>query len=290
MCLTSEDRIAHGILAGVKLAVKPLIVGTLSPKEVTDYFRTKQEEVDGGLELIPGKLRIRKVTKEDVGMFSGEPYRWRQDQIPLIGEVLIEGEYSHESEFLAEFNIITNTQLALCLLKTEHVFLKSLYSFSKVSNVPNEWHILLPIPIPDIFAQFGISIHPDDKEAIINLLKKINAIDFKNNSSLMIACSRFLRSYHDLYIEDKLIDLIISFEALFIRSRKGNKGHRIGKKCSELIEKYKTERKTIYNDLKRAYDIRNDIIHGSPFDKNEIGQLLPSIENYLRKSILRQIP
>jgi hypothetical protein len=120
--LTSEERIAHGILAGVKLAVKPLIGNKLSPDEIKDYFRTKQEEIDQGLELISDKIRIRKVTKTDVERFSKDSYQWQHYQIPEMGEVLIEGEYSENSEFIAEYNIITKTLLALRLLNGDPIF------------------------------------------------------------------------------------------------------------------------------------------------------------------------
>lgn len=71
---------------------------------------------------------------------------------------------------------------------------------------------------------------------------------------MRIACSRFIKSNHHLDIEDMLIDLMISFEALFIQSgsRHLNKGHRIGKRCSEEIKENNAEGKQIYRDLTRA--------------------------------------
>jgi len=54
-----QEKIAHGVLAGVQLKVKPLIGNTMSEEEIKEYFSKGVEEIRKGFELIPGKLRIR---------------------------------------------------------------------------------------------------------------------------------------------------------------------------------------------------------------------------------------
>ena len=83
---------------------------------------------------------------------------------------------------------------------------------------------------------------------------------------------------------------MVGFEALFIYGRKGNKGHLIGKRCSEKIKKDKSEQNVIYKQLKESYNLRNDILHGLPFNISDILQRLPALEDYLRRSILHLIP
>lgn len=287
--MKSEDRIAHGLLSRFQLMVKPMMESPLSNKEREVYFKKKQEEINKGLELIPKQLRIRKVTDKDIKRFY-ERYRWTQDQISYLEQFLIEWEYYDTLEFKNEFNLISKTLLALRLLKPDPVYLLTNCSFTKNSNFIDMWYPITSPPNTYHFQFNRYTLLAEDKESLINIVKKVKVVDFNKHISIRIACDRFNRSYHNHMFEDILIDLMIGFEALFIKSRKGNKGHRIGKRCSELIETNKTKQKIIYKNLKKAYGIRNDILHGSTFDSTEIFQLIPDIEDYLRKSILRLIP
>ncbi len=285
----SQTRIAHGLLSRFQLMVKPMIESPLSNEQRDAYFRKKQGEINKGLELIQKQLRIRKVTEKDVVRFR-DRYRWGQDQISNIGEFLIEWEYCDTSEFQDEFNLISKTLLALRLLKPDPVYLLTNCSFYKNSNSIDMWYPIIPPPKTYHFQFSRFTLFVEEKESLINIVEKLKSVDFNKHFSFRIACDRLNRSYHNHMFEDILIDLMIGFEALFIKSRKGNKGHLIGKKCSQLIENNKNKQKPIYHNLKKAYRIRNDILHGSTFNSTEIFQLIPYIEDYLRKSILRLIP
>lgn len=290
--LQPHERIAHGILAGVKLTVKPLIGNDKSQAEAREYFKKGQEEINKGLELIPDRLRIRLATPEDVKRFTNHGHFPFVSNVPRIGEVLIEAEYSDTSEYLSDFNVITKTQLSICLLKKEHVFLKSVYSFSKVDNRPRHFIIQHPIPMPEIFASQGIHIHPDDKEEITNIINKINCLDSNTINSIRLAGDRLLRSSHNLSSEDTLIDLCIAFEALFLQGKRyrAPMGQVIGLACSMLLGKENTERIEIRKTIESGFDIRNKVVHGHDIDENlrkSINEILQDFKNYLSRSILK---
>lgn len=290
--LQPQERIAHGILAGVKLTVKPLIGNDKSQAEAREYFTNGQEEINKGLELIPDRLRIRLATAEDVNRFK--IFHGLAPEVPRIGEVLIEAEYSDPKEFLSEFNVITKTQLSICLLKKEHVFLKSVYSFSKVDNMGFQGIIVHPIPMPEIYASLGINIHPDDKEEITKIIKKINCLDSNTLNSIRLVGNRLLRSSHNLLSEDTLIDLCIAMEALFLggeyqRSDLGM-GQVIGLACSMLIGKDNTERTEIKKTIWSGFKLRNKVVHGYDIDENirkSINEILQDFKDYLIRSILK---
>jgi hypothetical protein len=142
-----------------------------------------------------------------------------------------------------------------------------------------------------LFGTIGITLYPEDKEAIINNLEKIYAIEFDKNSPLRIACSRFDRSLHDMDFEDKIIDLCIGFEALYLKGEYGqDKGQSIGLGCSMLLGLNNKERTKIYNNIKNAFKIRNDIIHGKSIKIKNLHIIVSNLEDYLRSSILRLIP
>lgn len=292
--LQPEERIAHGILAGVKLTVRPLIGNDKSQAEAREYFTKGQEEINKGLELIPNRLRIRLASAEDVKRFTNFGHFPFLRRVPRIGEVLIEAEYSDTKDFLSEFNVITKTQLSICLLKKEHVFLRSVYSFSKVDNIGFQGIIVHPIPIPEIYASHGIHIHPDDKEEITKIIKKINCLDSNTLNSIRLAGDRLLRSSHNILSEDILIDLCIAMEALFLggeyqRSDIGM-GQVIGLACSMLIGKDNTERTEIKKTIWSGFKLRNKVVHGHDIDENirkSINEILQDFRDNLSRSILK---
>ena len=291
----SQTRIAHGLLFRFQLMVKPMMESPLSNREREAYFRKKQEEINQGLELIPKQLRIRKVTDNDVEKFKSRLIysRWSQDQIPRIGDFLIEWEYSDLSAFNDNFNPIFKTLLALRLLKPNPIYLNNIYSFIRDSNLIDTWKLLPRIP------EIGIplikyTLWAEDKETLTNIIEKINATDFTDDLSTRIVCERFGRFYHDIFAEDKLIDLCIGFEALFLKGEYKQSdigmGQVIGLACSMLLGKDQNERDKILKNIKTAFSRRNDIVHGRTTKLEVILDLLPDIENYLRRSILRLIP
>jgi hypothetical protein len=262
--------------------------------EEQEYFRKAKEEIKNGLDLIPDKLRIRYVEEEDVERFSEFSIVLDVEK-PKIGQVLIEGEYSDPLEYSYGFNIITKTQLALCLLRKEHFFLKYLYSISKDNNRIFSFRLLRPIPLYD---QIGPSretiLYHDEKEKIIEVFNKINKINFNENSSFRVACNRLIKSHHNLLPDDEIIDLCIGMEALFFKNitdrserRTTRKGVIIGLACSMLLGNNDSERREILKNVKNSYRVRNDIVHGDITRFPRLHKLTTSLENYLRKSILR---
>ena len=88
-------------------------------------------------------------------------------------------------------------------------------------------------------------------QEIIHIYTKIDKINFDISSSIQIACDRFDRSYYNTKLEDKLIDLIISYEALFLEGYSGRgKGKPIATFCSKLLEDDITKQKNIYKNLR----------------------------------------
>ena len=109
-----------------------------------------------------------------------------------------------------------------------------------------------------------------------------------------LAIKRFEHSYEAIDLDDKLIDLIIAFEILFLKGKAGNipVGVVIGVGCSMLLGENDEERETIYEILLKAYSIRNKIVHGKEYPeytnidkKYSIYDLVYTVEDYLRRAI-----
>jgi len=142
---------------------------------------------------------------------------------------------------------------------------------------------------------FGLNytLNFDDIPTLKNLVRKLQGTDFSKHKRLYLACKRFQRAYEEEDPEDQIIDLMIAFEALFVR--KDIKGawpkQKIASACSNLLGKNEKEKEEIKNILSEAYSIRNHIVHGAkyqkttPTDINYLPKLISKVENYLRESI-----
>ena len=96
----------------------------------------------------------------------------------------------------------------------------------------------------------------------------IKLLDFKTTKkdpfkSIKKALSRFNSAYGKRNPEDKIVDWMISYEALF--SKKDDPpesiSHRLALRSSRF-SKIPSERKDLYIDLKAAYNVRSKIVHG----------------------------
>lgn len=140
--------------------------------------------------------------------------------------------------------------------------------------------------------RFGTNELPE----LIDLMKRISEIDFSKRKSLRIALDRFERSYDELENEDKLIDYMISFEALFLGGEKSREQHAvIPVACAMLLGQSEKERQEIRKLLGLAYRIRNRIVHGSDYEKVltkhklELEYLVTKVETILRASLRKLI-
>lgn len=239
-------------------------------------------DIMNGLDLVPGQLKLSILTKEDKKKlrntaFHKERYdkfallEWRNTTYPLL---------------IDDFNLIKKCMLAFHLLKSGDIFLDNIYYIFPNSDVATGTIYTNPIPASLSFYEFN----PEEKDNLIEILNLIQPLDFKKGR-FRIACDRFERAYYDYNFDDKIVDLCIAFEALFLKEdHREYKGKTIGLACSMLLGQNKKERNKIYDDVNNAFIGRNNIVHGKPHQLKNIRILLSNLEDYLRKSILRLIP
>ena len=100
--------------------------------------------------------------------------------------------------------------------------------------------------------------------------------------------------------DDRIIDLAIAFEALFIDEKTSTSnvmGEFVGLGCSMLLGTNIVERKEIKEFLKKAFAIRNKLVHGSEVKtpiiingkKYEMGDVASKLRKYLGASIRKLI-
>jgi len=106
-------------------------------------------------------------------------------------------------------------------------------------------------------------------------------------------------SYRSNLADDKIISYLIAFEALYLSSinkpeDRGELRFRLSQRVALLLGKKVEERRLISKYMKRAYDLRSEVVHGGKLTNKvrfrgediHIGIFLKNVEGYLRKSIV----
>jgi len=84
---------------------------------------------------------------------------------------------------------------------------------------------------------------------------------FDSNFNFSLVARRYFYSQSRLSLEDKIIDLMISLEALLIPEKSGTKGDKVATRLAQMIcQEY--DRLDVEKLSLEAYRIRNNIIHG----------------------------
>lgn len=129
-----------------------------------------------------------------------------------------------------------------------------------------------------------------------HVFRKYTKFQQRNRKSpteyLNIAIRRFNLGVSETEVEDKVIDFMISFEAMFLENQ-GELTFKLSNRIAILLGKTKDERKIIREIMKESYGWRGAIVHGKKkrelkIMKNSISEkdLVIKIEDLLRRSIL----
>jgi hypothetical protein len=190
---------------------------------------------------------------------------------------------------------INNAITALRLLKRGYVDSNCILTVtSKTTGKQFGMRAERSIPNSELIEAYHL--RTDELGTLRELIERISKIDFDNAKQLNVALRRFENAYYNTENEDKLIDYMIAFEALFTTIKERTKGRNIAKKCSNLIGNDEADKGQISNLLQQAYNKRNRIVHGEDLtitdepdldDENIffLGDFVIEIEELLRRTI-----
>jgi len=118
---------------------------------------------------------------------------------------------------------------------------------------------------------------------------RFKSFNFINNKSLEIAIKRFNYAYERPKSEDKLIDFFVSLEAMFLTgSERTELSYRLSIRIAKFLGDSPTMKNEIFSDIRKAYDVRSEIVHGSSKIKPEkLVEIEPKIEQYTRLAIIK---
>jgi Apea-like HEPN len=101
-----------------------------------------------------------------------------------------------------------------------------------------------------------------------NALRKL-ALD-ETRSAVPLATRRLGLTRTRAFVEDVLIDTVISLEALLLKRReRKDLGHRLSVRAAHWAGVLGQDQPTVYDLAKRAYDLRSDLVHGQSPKREE---------------------
>lgn len=156
-------------------------------------------------------------------------------------------------------------------------------------------------------AHWKEDLSSDYKDALINFWMKFESESVQNRRRIVTAARRFSLAHERYDWEDQIIDLLIAGEALFLtENTEGELTYRLRLHSALFLSSEPTERKRIFDDMGRAYNLRSGIVHGSAdltkrirkIEAREIGQFgdeyrlrefIFRIQTYIRLSIFNMV-
>ncbi len=155
-----------------------------------------------------------------------------------------------------------------------------------------KWDLCIPLRPENTISQLSFhdfagkryDLSSDEVQKFLDLWKLIKDLDISTDTPINIAIRRFNYAYEREKAEDKLVDYMIAFEALYFKSGEtGELLYRLATRVSRLLRQSFEDRKLVFKKMKDFYDKRSAVVHGEP---TNIGQdFLNEVEDYLRNSI-----
>ncbi len=135
------------------------------------------------------------------------------------------------------------------------------------------------------------------REDCSNLKRTFETVSQCQNEQIRIALSRFDRQYATEGEADKLIDVMIGFESLYLRHVDSELKFRLATRAALHLGKNTNERRKVYDCLSTAYALRSQVVHGETGDLRGHKLLkkggwaspvaiLEQLSSYLRQALL----
>jgi len=245
---------------------------------------TDRKNIEKRFELIPNKLGIKYINAQDKRYFENQYFRREKIQSE---EMVIEWRHEKLEDATNINNPLFKVFYALRLFKEGPVFIKYLYTVDEERNqLVKSSNFVVPDTYMDYHQVYNYELIAEESQSVKEIFELLN-IEKSLERSIDLWLDRFNSTYYSKPARDVLLDIMIAFEALFLKDYHGyRKAEALAIACSMLLGKTSAERKTIRATLLRFYQIRNNIVHGSDYDSIEIKENFYTLRNYLRRSII----
>lgn len=272
----------------------------LNPIAPLHNFESEMEVIQ-----LDENLKIRKICEEEQKKLWREEYNMIPKFDVLLIKFMLECRYEVKAHRHDEMHYIKESFDRV--ISAMRLFKKGTFGYNRITT---KMYSTCPISKASMSSgknyyepyngtQYNIS--KDGAEGLVKFWEAYKAVDFEKNRFIELAIKRFNLSHIRKDLEDKLIDMMIAFEALYLTDN-AELSYKLATRAAFILgmDKKKSEQKEIYLFLKKAYDIRSKIVHGSKhLNQNKIKlsngkedkeisvqEFILQLEDYLRQSIL----
>lgn len=150
----------------------------------------------------------------------------------------------------------------------------------------------------DIINSWGLVdkvIEEDDIEKFSKIWQLLNGRGENTRHNILIAVRRFSLAMTRLSLDDKLIDLMICSEALFLQDGNSELTYKLSHRAALFLGENQNQQKVIFKFFKDAYAMRSKVVHGTktysqtPKDADLLSSTTVKLAEHLRKAILKML-
>lgn len=131
-------------------------------------------------------------------------------------------------------------------------------------------------------------LEDEDIKNVRRIYTALRSLKHSDRTHVTISVSRFNDSYERRAEVDRLIDLCIALESLFVRQLDELK-YRLTLRCACFLEQGKEELRNTFLRVGQIYKTRSMIVHGTGKQpkERELNELVTAAEEYVRRSICK---
>ncbi|OPY86690.1 MAG: hypothetical protein A4E71_01383 [Smithella sp. PtaU1.Bin162] len=116
------------------------------------------------------------------------------------------------------------------------------------------------------FIENKFQLSETERDKFIKFWEVYQGTNIPENNFLSVAIRRFSQANERVSTEDKIIDLFISAEALFLSSGgsfQGELKYRLSHRAAMFLDDEKDKQREVFKFMQKAYDVRSAIVHGT---------------------------
>jgi hypothetical protein len=250
---------------------------------VTPLFNFTSDIGEKGIQI--GDIEIRKINQDEFYRFS------KLDTVAEISHIYHDITHvmsmSHESDDLHSGYDYVKEQFQI-LVDSLSLFSIGSPQFGTIyKNINSPWIHHDDKFENNITHQPVLQFNKKDKSKFIFIFNTIKFADYtiKGNSFVKISKNRFISALSRPSQLDKLIDLAISMESLYV-SGPGDITLKLVNRSSTLLAKNDKEREDYWSFMKKAYSLRSGIVHGEELRNTEINGKNYTVDEIIKKLII----
>lgn len=277
------------------LYCRDLIVTSVSPLYLFRCGLGKPVELDTDVGIMPREYDVN--IKRVLGHFETEGKHFSEDYDWLIyahRKISKSQPRESSSDDNKDTNKLEDVLMSLRLLHGGPVYAGPLHSdeASPFAGIHGGHRLLTHSILKRLPADYIVfesyELKGEEIESVQQIYKQLTSLNHRDRKFLDIPLGRFHDSYERRNERDKLIDLCIALESLYVRE-KDELAYRLALRCACFLERGKVELENTFRRVKNIYDRRSEIVHGTAkaLAEEQLSELATEAEEYVRRSICK---